>query len=226
MVSPQNPATSDVSTAPPRTDRGFIEEDVAVYSTEPYSRSSLLSRSYPVHFWGAVIAGSLLVISLFVLSYTLMIGCHVGVAQNGLLAFGWGTAVWLCVTSAIAFYFGGMLSNCISRPLSLDGWIKGASVWGLTVPLSLVIGAVIAGGSGLLTGLVPRVSEPIAAAATNAQAVAVSVQQPHPGLVFAFSWALFVLLIIGLIFSILGSGSIAGAAARTTTTTTTTGPTT
>ena len=208
MVSPQNPSTTDVAPGALSSGRGFVQEEITTVSTAPtYGAIGVRGYSYPVYFWGSVIAGSLLVISLFVLSYMLMLGCHVGVTSAGMLSLGWGAAVWIVITSALAYYFGGMLSNCISRPV-LNGWVKGATIWGLSIPLVLVIGAIMAGGGGLLTGLnLPHFSGTIATTANNVQQVANNLQ-PSPGLNFGFVWTGFITLIVGLIFSIFGAASM------------------
>lgn len=203
MVSPQNPVPSSIAPGPLRSDRGFVEEEIVVSSAPAYSPA--VRYPYPLYFWGSVIAGTLVVLSLFTLSYLLMIGCHVGVTAEGLLSLGWGAAIWLVVTSCIAYYIGGMTANSISRPLG-TGWLKGISVWGLSIPLALVISAVVAGGTGLFAGLtMPEVGQ---LTSSNAQQVANNLQ-PHMGLNFGFVWTAFITLIAGLVFAIFGSGSVA-----------------
>lgn len=153
----------------------------------------------PTYFWSSVIAGTLFVLSLFVLSWFLMLGCHVGVTSGGMLSMGWGAAIWLCITSAIAFYFGGAIANNISRPLG-TGWLKGAAVWGLSIPLALCIWGLAAGGSGLLVGF----TTPHAAGGFGTIAAGTV---GHGGIPFGFVWTAFIMLIVGLIFSIIGSNS-------------------
>ena len=206
--SPTTTTTSDIAPGVVR-DRGFISEEVVSTTPSPaYSGTSdsLLRYSRPSYFWGSVIAGALLVYSIFCLSYLLMLGCHVGVNADGMLALGWGAAIWFCVTSCIAYYFGGMLATCISAPIR-SGWLKGSTVWGLSVPLALVISAVIAGGSGLFGGLnMPHFAGTMATTASNAQQVANNLQ-PHIGLNFGYIWTAFIALALGLVFSIFGSAS-------------------
>ena len=208
MVRPQDSTTAtDVAPGLVR-DRGFITEEVISTTSPAYSAGSesLMSYARPGYFWGSVIAGSLLVFSIFCLSYLLMLGCHVGVDSSGMLALGWGSAIWFIVTSCVAYYFGGMLSNCISAPVR-GGLLKGSSVWALSVPLALVISAIIAGGSGLFAGLnMPHFQETVATTANNAQQVANNLQ-PHLGLNFGFIWTAFIALGLGLVFSIFGSAS-------------------
>lgn len=209
MVSPQNPTSTDVvNPATVGNDRGFVREEVLSSSaTAPvYTGAAATVRyPYPVYFWGSVVAGTLLVMSIFVLSYFLMLGLHVGVDASGALALGWGAAIWLVVTSCIAYYFGGLLASQISSPLG-SGWLKGTSIWGLSIPLVAVIGALVMGGTGLFGLITPQFNETLANAGQNAHQVANNLQ-PHAGVNFGFIWTAFTILICGLIFAILGSGS-------------------
>lgn len=207
MVSPQNSTASDVAAGEVR-DRGFIREEIIATTSPAYapSTATVPRYSHPVYFWGSVVAGSVLVFSLFCLSYLLMLGFHVGVDSSGMLALGWGAAIWFIVTSCIAYYFGGMISNCIA-PSSSGSMLKGSSVWALSIPLALMISAVIAGGSGLFAGLnMPHFQETVVTTASNAQQVATNLQ-PHLGLNFGFIWTAFIALICGLFFSLIGSAS-------------------
>jgi hypothetical protein len=203
MVSPQNPyPPTEVAPGAARTDRGFVTEVTETTAAPAGVAMPTPGWSYPqsTYFWGSVIAGTLFVVSLFVLSWFLMLGCHVGVTQGGMLSMGWGTAIWLCITSAIAFYFGGAIANNISRPLG-TGWLKGATVWGLSIPLALCIWGLAAAGSGLLVGsMAPHVNIVANAGAAGGAATAVGVS-------FGAIWTAFIMLIVGLIFSIIGSNS-------------------
>lgn len=211
MVRPQDsPNTaSDIAPGVVR-DRGFIEEAVVqpVPTVVQTPRKVLGRGRFPVYFWGSVIAGTLLVLSIFVLSYVLMLACHVGSTAGGYLSLGWGAAIWICVTSCIAFYFGGMLASSITPPVG-DGWLKGATIWGLSIPLALIISAIVAGGTGLLAGL----NSPHITAVTT-PAVANTVQTTLP-VAYGFVWTAFTTLIVGLIFAILGGGSPAMARGTT-----------
>ena len=203
MVSPQNTASSSVSPGVLPSDRGFVTEE-SVITTPAVTDITALPRlgySYPVYFWGSVIAGTVLVMSLFVLSYLLMLGCHVGtVGPDGALSFGWGAAVWLVITSCIAYYFGGMLTNCISRPIGM-GWLKGATVWGLSIPLALVISSVLGAGLGVLGLSLAHVENAAGTAAPTHLAMG------FIGPDFGAIWTAFLILICGLVFAMFGSAS-------------------
>lgn len=202
MVSSQVNPTDVANPAVTASDRGILVEEVV----SPSYTAAGLRYGYPHYFWGAVVAGTLFVLSLFALSYFLMLGCHVGVTSSGTLALGWGSAVWIVITSCIAYYIGGAIANMVSHSMG-SGWLRGAAVWGLSVPLAAVILAVIAGGTGLLTGLtIPQTG---INAVNNAQTVANNLQPSVVGLNFGFVWTAFIALICGLIFSVLGSGSTA-----------------
>lgn len=205
MVSSQNPYPADVPATGTaiRTERGFVAEATPAASTGIAVPTPGWSYSRPTYFWGSVIAGTLFVLSLFVLSGLLMLGCHVGVNSAGVLSMGWGAAWWMWVTAAIAFYFGGAIANNISHPLG-TGWLKGATVWGLSVPLTLCIWALVAGGSGLLAAFAaPHVNIVESAHTFSSTAGSLS----GGGISFTTIWCAFITLIVGLIFSIIGSSS-------------------
>lgn len=206
MVSSQNPTNSPAPEAVigvMRSERGFV-------SAEPESTGnsrqylSMLQPGQTSYFWGAVIAGSLLTLFLFVLSWLLMLGCHVGVTRAGLLSIGAGAAWWTMITSCIAFFFGGLMAGHISRPIRF-GWLKGAAVWGLSIPLALCICAILSAGSGLLaTSTVPHVN--IVESASNLRAF--SNQIVYTGISFGAIWTAFWTVLAGLFFSIVGSSSV------------------
>lgn len=173
-------------------DRGIREHTTAVAYPGAYV-GDLAPRYHS--FWGAVIAGSLTAIAIFVLSFALMFGCGVGVNAAGALIMSWGSAVWICVTSAIALYVGGMIASLMTRPIGL-GWAYGLGVWGLTVPLSFVLAAIVAAGSGIAYGL--NTAQAVTNNATRLNFITVS----NP-----VAWTLFVALAVGLIFGIIGGMS-------------------
>ncbi|HEX4125179.1 MAG TPA: hypothetical protein VHY37_10675 [Tepidisphaeraceae bacterium] len=171
-------------------DRGFVADQPALAAEY---RSRFLF--YPAPFWGPVIAGTLFALSTFVFSWYLMIGCTVGVGADHAFDLGWGAAVWMWVTSAIAFGVGGAIASMISAPRNF-GWLKGAAIWGLSIPLGLVAYSFVA-GSELMNSLgLPHIGL-MHEAGTMVATVA------H----YDFAWAAFVTLGIGLIFACFGSMS-------------------
>lgn len=192
MVSPQNPTLEPSSVA--RTDRGFVPET----STSTYSYSSSPAHFGGHYFWGSVIAGTLLAISIGMLSWALMFGCHVGTYSNGAISYGWGAAIWIVVTSCIAYFFGGMFSGCLSSHRG-DGWLHGVGVWGLSVPLLMCLIAFISGSAGLAYGPASRVTETIVNQTGTAQLF-------HGDLFVNFggAWTVFIALICGLFFAMVG----------------------
>ena len=209
MVTPVNPTSADGGTVV-QTDRGFVRTET---ETAPIYRTSNIMYQRPSYFWGPVIAGTLFVISLFVLSWFLMLGCHVGVTSGGFISLGWGAAWWFFVTAAIAYYCGGAIANSISPPLGA-GWMKGLTIWGLSIPLVALIGACIMGGSGLF-GMIPS-GQTIANQSASHLVTATS----GYGINFGFMWAGFVTLLVGLVFAVFGSASITNADYERRTTTT------
>ena len=200
MVS-QNPARTDVVSAPTGTDRGFVQEvDQPILQSDV--RSGVVGNVQP--FWRSVIAGSLFVISLFVLSWYLMLGCHVGVDDNGLMHLGWGAGIWMCVTSFIAFYIGGAISSSLSYVRDRN-WVLGATIWGLCIPLAMVIFSFASGNGQLLSHL--NVSH-----AGNVGLQSSSLYN-GTGSTFGYYWAVFIALGLGIIASIIGS--LSGSAMKT-----------
>jgi len=187
MVS-QNP--TEVSAA--ATNRGFVEapvtEDARYAAIRPY---------LPV--FRPVLLGALFVLSFFTLSWYLMLGCDVGInPTTGAFSMGWGAAWWLCVTSAIAFLIGSMVSGAISRDPGL-GAVRGLAIWSLSFPLGLLI----FGLADIAGGLIPALG------------------LPHAGVGSALNhgwfFGAFVLMSVGLIFSLIGGmigGACRGSAAR------------
>lgn len=207
MVS-QSEHVPIATTNPPVTDDRGIREHVAMTSAVTYPAGYTGDFGFRRHsFGGSIITGSLVAISISLLSYALMFGCRVGVYNaTGAVAMSWGAAIWICITAAIALYVGGLVASALGRPFGM-GWAYGLSVWGLTVPLSFVIAAVISMGAGIAYGV------------TTLQAAGGAAHAYGPGHLFTviqlpagLAWTLFVSLALGLIFGILGgmSGSASG----------------
>jgi hypothetical protein len=189
--------------------RGFAA--TAVPTTIP---TALPSVVYPVigHFWRGVIAGSLLVMALFVWSYLLMLGCHVGVNSNGYVELGWGAAVWTVITSCVVFFLGGGLADGVSRPLAINSnnllrtsnssraLLRGAAVWALVITLTLTLW----GAFGGITGLSPQLYLPHIAVPENVTNPNIA-GLAYPGVPFGFIWTAIITMVAGLIFSIIGS---------------------
>lgn len=198
MVSPQNPNPTDVAPATVRSDRGFTQEEI---TTAPhYSSAGFAPYMRRTSFWGSVIAGTLLALSIFVLSFCLMIGCHVGVVGDT-LSLGWGSAVWIAITSCIAFYFGGLLACGATRrdtPTMGGGWMTGVAVWALSIPLTFCIWGLAASGTGLLADF--NLTHSVAATAVAPAAT---------GVMFGYFWTAFTVLSAGLLFAIFGSATSA-----------------
>jgi len=196
MVSPQS-SVGTVGSDVARTDRGFVT-DVATSPTTYSSNLTYLGHHH--YFWGPVIAGTLVVFSVFMLSMSLMFGCHVGTYNpSGALSFGAGAAWWIVITSCIAYFFGGMMAGAFHGNNSADyddGALRGLAVWGLSVPLFMVIFAVISGGAGLAYGYATNTIEQ----ATNATGAA-HVYHGNLFVNYGGAWTVFASLICGLFFS-------------------------
>jgi hypothetical protein len=203
MVS-QSEHVPIATTNPTVTDDRGIREHVATTSAVSYPAGYVSDLGPPRHsFGGSIIAGSLVAISISLLSYALMFGCRVGVYNaTGAVAMSWGAGIWICVTAAIALYVGGMVASNLGRPYGL-GWAYGLSVWGLTVPLSFVLAAVISMGAGIAYGMTTTAAVAGTAARAYGPGHLFTVIQLPTGL----AWTLFISLALGLIFGILGGMS-------------------
>lgn len=130
MVSPQNPQP----TAPGTTTRGFItpEEAAAVERQAPVMIRSHVS-------WGSVISGSLLTVSLLILSSVFAYACGVP-AFRGTGTYGFGAGVWSVISSIIAFFFGGWLASHLAAATDRQyRMLHGVAVWSLALPLILIL---------------------------------------------------------------------------------------
>src|SRR5919108_2148084 len=121
----------------------IIEEEVV---------SSLPAR--PPISWGAIFAGVVFVLAISWLLY--LFGVALGLTVVGPAEvpeageeLGWGAAIWMLVTSLIAFFLGGLFAARIAGIIDkTEGMLHGLAVWGLSTLLALLLGA--AGGSTLL----------------------------------------------------------------------------
>jgi len=194
MVS-ENPfepnANAATSTA---TRRVFIPEETVV-GPGPGTSATL----YYKPFWRPVLAGTLFTFSLFVLSWYLMLGLHIGLNDDGTLGLGGGAAVWLCLTACVAYFVGGMIASVMTAgdmqmSSIISGLLKGAVLWGLSIPLGLVI-------YGFVYDIVARADNlVIALNMPHAGALANNVQGTHLG----YYWSVFIGLGLGLFFSLIG----------------------
>jgi hypothetical protein len=195
MVSENPTAEIPVSV---RHNRGFIPDETIVAS----GVGNLPMTMYYRPFWRPVLAGAVFTLGIFTLSWFLMLGFHIGVTDTGYLELGGGVAVWMCLTSCVAFFLGGMIATGMTAigGTSSSGLLKGLLVWGASIPLSLLLYGGIAHSGDLLVGL----------------------DLPHAGIIdpnlnplvtsahLGFYWATFLVLGLGLIASCIGS--IAGSA--------------
>lgn len=193
MVS-ETTSQPGMPTAIPGNNRGFIPEETVV-AAGPGNASVTLYRP----FWRPVIAGAIFALSVFILSWYLMLGCHVGVNSDGILALDGGASIWIWVTAIIAYYFGGLIASAMTTSRTtfggkVSGMLKGAVLWGLSLPLGLVVYAYIARSGNTLSDL----SLPHVSAMSDVNTV---------GLHMGFYWSAFIAVALGLIFSIVGGMS-------------------
>ena len=114
--------------------------------------SSLPAR--PPISWGAIFAGVVFVLAISWLLY--LLGAALGLTVVNPVEvpevgekLGRGAAIWILVTSLIAFFLGGLFAARIAGIIDkTEGMLHGLAVWGLSTLLALLLGA--AGISTLL----------------------------------------------------------------------------
>ena len=109
-----------------------------------------VDRESRVH-WPAIIAGLFAVLSL--LTVLIVLGSAIGLSAmsegDALRNYAMGAGWWAAISGLIAFAFGGWVAarNSPSHHGS-GGWINGAMVWAVAVPMTLLF----AGGIGTIAG--------------------------------------------------------------------------
>jgi hypothetical protein len=114
--------------------------------------SSLPAR--PPISWGAIFAGVVFVLAISWLLY--LFGVALGLTVVGPAEvpeageeLGWSAAIWMLVTSLIAFFLGGLFAARIAGIIDkTEGMLHGLAVWGVSILLALLLG--VAGVSTLL----------------------------------------------------------------------------
>jgi hypothetical protein len=127
--------------------------------------------------WGPIIAG------LFAAISTLAVLAVLGAAVAGTAydpgdsarAFGIGAGIWGAISALIAFFVGGWLSG---RSAAARGHgastLNGAMVWVTTIPLMMIVGAMVAGNAASAVGQAVQTATQATATAANGAAVATS----------------------------------------------------
>jgi hypothetical protein len=104
--------------------------------------------------WGAIFAGVVFVLAISWLLY--LLGAALGLTVVGPAEvpeageeLGWSAAIWILVTSLIAFFLGGFFAARIAGIIDkTEGMLHGLAVWGVSTLLALLLG--VAGVSTLL----------------------------------------------------------------------------
>ncbi len=127
-------------------------------------------------FWGPIATGAMVVLGIVALSDFLMFDA--GVYRDG-------AAIWMIITACVAYYAGGLVAS----RLSLNGtWLQGAVLWGLSIPLSLLIVAGVTEAAGIVFANTTEMTA-----------------QMINGSGIAGAWAAFISVALGLAFAVLGS---------------------
>jgi hypothetical protein len=147
--------------------------------------------------WGALFAGTVAALGIWILLYTLGVALGLSTVTPGepgsLRASGVFTGVWSLVTPLIALFVGGMIAARSVGPLNrLGGGVHGLLVWSLTAVAGVYLianlfGGVI-GGAVDMTRTAAAAAQAIGQGDTTAaqpeggvQGLAESVQQQLPG---------------------------------------------
>jgi hypothetical protein len=170
--------------------------------------------------WGPILAG--LVSALATLLILGLLGVAVGLtaaagtpggganaAANQANNYSTGAAIWAAVSALIAFFIGGFVAARTSAVYGKRwGWINGALVWAVTLPLLLWLAG--SGASGLLNALgfnindftnavSNTVNNPATNPANNPAVVQNTTETARNG-----AWGALIALLLGLVASALG----------------------
>jgi len=98
-----------------------------------------------------------------------------------------------------------MFSSCLSASGPESGAFRGISVWGLSIPLVMVIASIVAIGAGLAYGTTtqPDVHQAVLQTASNVNAPNLS-YQGGLWVPFGGAWTVFLSLILGLFCAWIG----------------------
>ena len=216
MVSPQNPSNPNYppgsnypqgNVAPPQTvvapsDRGLVHEEVG-YGTAPVGeRYEAPSRS--ILSFRSVIGGSLLALTLMIFSGTLAYALGISGYAGG--SYGFGSALWAIITSAVAFFFGDWAAGYLLRWSTVrSALMNGLTVFTLCIPLLLI------GFAGLLGN---TIANNILGANVSRMLINPSLTTPMAGEANILPWGIVLAMLAGLICSALGGLASCGANLR------------
>jgi hypothetical protein len=128
---------------------------------KPISREAIIDRRQPFMRWGAVIAGTVLAVGLWILLQTLGMGLGLSAIDTddagSLKGAGIGTGIWSIIAALIAMFVGAMLAGRLAgtrepRVGAMHGSVmwalaSGIGLWAMfTVVSSLASGAARIGG--------------------------------------------------------------------------------
>jgi len=138
--------------------------------------------------WGAVIAGALTSLAILILAGAFGMACDVPAYRGG--PYGVGALFWSIISSAIAFFIGGLVCEDLTRRgESRLGILHGVLAWVLAVNLVAIIALP---GFGLLHGFVPL------------DTLRYNVNGLPNGSVTAAAWGVFLSLFFGMIAAAAG----------------------
>jgi hypothetical protein len=122
------------------TSRGAA--DASVDDMRPISREAIVDRRQPFMRWGAVFAGTVLAVGLWVLLQTLGMGAGLAAVDTdeagSLKGAGIGTGIWSIIASLIAMFIGAILAGRLAGTREPKvGAMHGSVMWALATGIGL-----------------------------------------------------------------------------------------
>jgi hypothetical protein len=121
---------------------GGGSRDASADLMKPIIRETIVDRRQPFMSWGAVIAGTVLAVGLWVLLQTLGMGLGLAAIDTddagSLKGAGIGTGIWSIIASLIAMFVGAMLAGRLAGTReSKVGAMHGSVMWALASGIGL-----------------------------------------------------------------------------------------
>lgn len=109
---------------------------------KPISREAIVDRRQPFMRWGAVFAGTVLAVGLWILFHTLGMGLGLAAIDTddagSLKGAGIGTGIWSIIASLIAMFIGAMLAGRLAGTREPKvGAMHGSVMWALATGIGL-----------------------------------------------------------------------------------------
>jgi hypothetical protein len=207
-------ATGGVYTAPaPARSTAAVAYPTTSTEVNTYTTPRLLDRVRWGPVWAGLLAAlaALLLLSLFGVAVGLTAATGdpngaAGAAANNGNNYAVGAGIWAVISAVIAFFIGGFVAASTTRIRGKDtGWINGAMVWALSLPILLWLAG--SGAVGFLNAIgfnLQGFANTVSNAVTNPAATDPATVQRATDAARTGAWWALVALILGLIAAGLG----------------------